>query len=204
MLYIIKDLIGSSQKGLVAKLAYIPFMLRDVFYCKLIGLQHHKTWRFYGLPKIRLRSKQSIRIGTNFRAISRQSSNTIGLIQPVIIRTLTPNAKIEIGDDFGISGSTLAAKLSIRIGNNVLIGSGCLVTDSDAHAATAEARLRGVPPSMAPVFLEDGVFIGARSIILKGVRVGRGSVVGAGSVVSKDVPAGVIVAGNPAKVIRAL
>ena len=57
---------------------------------------------------------------------------------------------------------------------------------------------------MAAVVIEDGAFIGARCIILKGVRIGRGSVIGAGSVVSRDVPAGVIAAGNPAKVVKEL
>ena len=58
------------------------------------------------------------------------------------------------------------------------------------------------PPSATPVIIEDDVLIGANSVILEGVRVGKGSVVAAGSVVTKDVPAGVVVAGSPAKVIK--
>ena len=58
------------------------------------------------------------------------------------------------------------------------------------------------PPSATPVIIEDDVLIGANSVILEGVRVGKGSVVAAGSVVTKDVPAGVVVAGSPAKIIK--
>lgn len=58
------------------------------------------------------------------------------------------------------------------------------------------------PPSSTPVIIEDNVLIGANSVILEGVRVGKGSVVAAGSVVTKDVPPGVVVAGSPARIIK--
>ena len=58
------------------------------------------------------------------------------------------------------------------------------------------------PPSATPVIIEDDVLIGANSVILEGVRVGKGSVVAAGSVVTKDIPPGVVVAGSPAKIIK--
>lgn len=58
------------------------------------------------------------------------------------------------------------------------------------------------PPSATPVIIEDDVLIGANSVILEGVRVGKGSVVAAGSVVTKDVPPGVVVAGSPARIIK--
>lgn len=90
------------------------------------------------------------------------------------------------------------------IGNNGLIGSGYLITDSDACPIDSDARIQNLPNTtkQSPVEIEDDVFIGARSIILKGVKIGKGSIVGAGSVVSSDVPAYSIVAGNPAKFIR--
>jgi acetyltransferase-like isoleucine patch superfamily enzyme len=89
----------------------------------------------------------------------------------------------------------------VSIGNRVLVGAGALIIDSDAHPLHPEDRLRGACPANSPVEIEDDVFIGARAIILKGVRIGQGAVVGAGAVVTSDVPAFTIAAGNPARVV---
>ena len=177
---------------------------RDCVFCWVKGLPYDPTWRFVGLPRIRLRKRGSLSIGKAFTSISRSSGNSIGLNQAVLLRTLTPNAEIRIGDRVGVSGSTLAAKVRITVGDDVLIGAGTLITDCDAHPVSYQARLRDEAPAMAPIVIEDGVFIGTRSIVLKGVRIGRGSVVAAGSVVVHDVPSGVIVAGNPAKVVKVI
>lgn len=145
-------------------------------------------------------------IGKNFKCINKIKSNSIGLIQPCIFNISTPNSKIIIGDNVGISGSTICATTSITIGDNVLIGSGCLISDTDSHPIDWEDRLydRNEKTRKAPIVIKDNAFIGARSIILKGVTIGEGAVIGAGSVVSKDVPPYSIVCGNPAKVIRTL
>ena len=90
---------------------------------------------------------------------------------------------------------------SIRIGNNVLIGSGALITDNDAHGIHPEHRNNVRHILIAPIEIKDNVFIGARSIILKGVVIGEGAIVGAGAVVTRNVPDFAIVAGNPAKII---
>ena len=106
----------------------------------------------------------------------------------------------------GISGSTLNASTSITIGNNVLIGSGCLITDTDSHPLNWQERKeqQNDKTACAPIVIEDDVFIGARSIVLKGVTIGKGAVIGAGSVVSRDVPDFSVVCGNPAKVVKTL
>ncbi|MCS7070899.1 MAG: hypothetical protein NZM00_05290 [Anaerolinea sp.] len=83
------------------------------------------------------------------------------------------------------------------------MGANSIITDTDFHPLTADARR--IDPTQgrtAPVIVEDEVFIGMQAIILKGVRLGRGCVIGAGSVVTQDVPPGMIAAGNPARVIR--
>jgi acetyltransferase-like isoleucine patch superfamily enzyme len=198
----LKDHLSDRHKQVLADWAYLPFRLRDRIYCILVGLPYDSSWRFHGMPRIRLRSQGSIIIGVGFTAVSRWSRNTIGVIQPVVIRTLTPSARIVIGENVGISGSTISAKEAITIGDNVIIGSGCIISDSDAHALEYEARMAHVAPATAPIHIGEGAFIGARSIILKGVTIGARSVIGAGTVVVRDIPPNCIAAGNPAKPIR--
>jgi len=111
-------------------------------------------------------------------------------------------SEIVIGDDVGMSGCSITAVTSVKIGNRVLIGSGVLIVDNDAHPLSPAGRRYGREGvGVAPVRIEDDVFIGARAIVLKGVTIGTGAVIGAGSVVTHDVPAYSIAAGNPAKVI---
>jgi acetyltransferase-like isoleucine patch superfamily enzyme len=123
-----------------------------------------------------------------------------------VFNIATAGGEIVIGDNVGISGATINATRSIRIGNNVLIGSGCLITDTDSHPINWHDRINNLNEKTAnsPVVIEENVFIGARSIILKGVTIGRNSVIGAGSVVVKSIPENCIAGGNPAKVIKYL
>ena len=89
----------------------------------------------------------------------------------------------------------------VAIGNRVLIGAGAFIIDSDAHPLHPEGRLRGASRTNSPVEIANDVFIGARAIILKDGRIGQGAVIGAGAVVTCDVPAFMIGAGNPARVV---
>lgn len=145
-------------------------------------------------------------IGKNFKCNNKIKSNSIGLIQPCVFNIATAEAEIVIRDNVGISGSTINATKSITIGNNVLIGSGCIITDTDSHPIDWQDRInnRNERTISSPIIIEDNVFIGARSIILKGVTIGKNSVIGAGSVVTKSIPANSIAGGNPAKVIKYL
>lgn len=145
-----------------------------------------------------------ISIGKFFTANSKTTSNSIGLIQPNIFNISKQDSKIIIGNNVGISGSTINATKLIAIGNNVLIGSGCIITDTDSHPLRIDDRINNksdVTSSM-PIAICDNVFIGARCIILKGVTIGEGAVIGAGSVVCKDIPSHTIYGGNPAKFIK--
>lgn len=120
-----------------------------------------------------------------------------------------------IGDRVLVGGGTLIdCSLSIKIDNDVLISYGCVIADSDNHSIYPELRRNDLRTwmdgrrhdwtnsVMRPIHICSGVWIGARSIILKGVTIGEGAVIGMGSVVTKDVPSRVIVAGNPARIIK--
>jgi acetyltransferase-like isoleucine patch superfamily enzyme len=112
--------------------------------------------------------------------------------------------------------SKLWSALSLSIGDRVLIGHNSSIFDSDTHPLNARDRhrqyveiiTRGHPAELylreQVVTIEDDVWIGCNAVVLKGVTIGRGAVIGAGSIVTHDVPPFVVVAGNPARVIREL
>lgn len=112
-----------------------------------------------------------------------------------------PNAVVEIGDKTYINhDSEIRCRERITIGNNVSIAYNVLIQDSDYHTTYDE---NGNPkPQTLPVVIEDNVWIGANAIILKGVTVGEGTIVAAGSVVTKSVPPYSLVGGNPARIIK--
>ena len=111
------------------------------------------------------------------------------------------NAKLILSEGCGISGSQIIAHSQVEIGEKSLVGAGCLICDSDMHEVPLGASL---PIESAPIKIGKRVFIGARCIVLKGVTIGDGSVIGAGSVVVKDIPGNVIAGGNPARVLKEL
>ena len=132
-------------------------------------------------------------------------SNPLAPNHPVVLCTWKAGARIEAGANFAVTGGTLCAAESIAIGDNVTIGANCTIVDTDFHPLRSEdRRLKPQEAKTAPIVIEEEVFIGMTCLVLKGVRIGRGSVVGAGSVVTRDVPAGDIIDGNPARVIREL
>lgn len=180
----------------------------NFFYCCYLRIPFDKTWCISGKlvvvrPNI-FHKKSIIQIGHHFIAQADIRWNTFGIIQPNVLNVRNPGAKIIMGDNVGISGSTISARQSIIIGNNVLIGSGCVICDNDAHPIHPMNRQDDRKTEVSPIVIGDDVFVGARCIILKGVTIGRGSVIGAGSVVTKDVPPMCIYAGNPAKFIKYL
>jgi maltose O-acetyltransferase len=121
------------------------------------------------------------------------------------IEARNDTAKIFIGSETCINNNAaiIADKSTIFIGEQVLIGANVFITDSDFHGLEPENRLNG-QYYCQPVSINDNVFIGNNVTILKGVSIGANSVISAGAIVSRDVPANVIVGGIPAKVIRHL
>lgn len=171
----------------------------------LRGIEIGAGWRFYGLPIIQRHRRSQIRIGRAMNLRSTARSNPLGPNHPVIISTRRAGAILTIGDDFGMTGGSLVCDQRIRIGDRVWVGANAVICDTDFHPLDPETRrARPLEGNTAPVEIADDVFIGMHALILKGVRIGERAVIGAGSVVSRDVPAGAIVAGNPARVIAEL
>ncbi len=109
---------------------------------------------------------------------------------------------ITIGDNVLVmNGVRVSSASSITIGDGCMLGNFCYLSDSDWHDIHDRTCM---PGGSAPIVLERGAWIGDSAIVLKGVRIGENSIVGAGAVVTKDVPSNVIVAGNPARVVKHL
>lgn len=155
-----------------------------------------KKNRFDGITYFNKLPNTEILIGNNCEFRSRKNSNLIGINRPCSISTLKENAKIEIGNDCGFSGSIIAAFKSIKIGNSVRCGANTLISDSDWHEDDYRSGV------IKEIIISDNVWLGVNVVILKGVFIGENSVIGANSVVTDNIPANVIAAGIPCKVIK--
>lgn len=158
-----------------------------------------KHFRSCGL--IRVRNRGKIVIGNNVTINSAPMANPIGG-QGKTVLVAQRGAKITVGDGTGISNCAIFASERVTIGKHVMIGAGVKIYDTDFHPVDFAERMENKPAKKAAVTIADGAFIGAHSIILKGVTVGKKSVIGAGSVVTGRIPDNEIWAGNPAKFIR--
>ena len=171
---------------------------------KLQGVKYGKKCRFFGLPGI-VKTGGNITIGNHFTLASGFLSNLVGMYQRSVILA-RDGGEIVIGDNVSLSGVTIYSFKRIEIGDNTSIGANTKVFDSDFHPVNPVHRLADSDDKahtlMKETVIGKNVFIGCNALILKGVHIGDNSVVGAGSVVSKNVPANCIVAGNPAKVVK--
>jgi acetyltransferase-like isoleucine patch superfamily enzyme len=126
-----------------------------------------------------------------------------------------PNSLIEIGDYCYLFNVSIAAQMRVTIGNHVYIAVGVNIVDSDFHPPDPTERLQDTIAlstvgnrenrpafSSAPVEIGNDVWIGVNATILKGVKIGSGSIIEAGAVVTKDVPENHVVSGNPAVIIK--
>jgi acetyltransferase-like isoleucine patch superfamily enzyme len=181
------------------------------FFCTIINriiwsiksLKSGTGIRHFGLAKISRWPGSVISVGNNCVFRSDKTSNLIGVNRRCIISTHDTNAVITIGDSCGFSGVTIGCLQAIHIGNHVLVGANAIITDFDWHNVNPLKR-RDRCESSKPVIIEDNVFIGVNAIVLKGVSIGRNSVIGANSVVTANIPPNCIAAGNPAKIVKKL
>lgn len=169
------------------------------------GIGWGRRWRVLGKPMIQRHRKSKIELGDGAVLRSWAGSNPLVPMHPVVFSTRSREAVIRIGDDCGFTGTTLVAARRIEIGHRVQVGANTTIVDTDFHPLTPEGRKADMANGTSrPVIIHDDVFIGMNCLILKGVEIGEGSVIGAGSVVSKDVPPRTMVGGNPARIIKEL
>ncbi|WP_209402387.1 acyltransferase [Pseudozobellia sp. WGM2] len=157
-----------------------------------------------GVPYIMVARGGKMSLANDFSMNNGIKGNPIGCYDKCTF-FVDKGAVLHIGEQVGMSQSALICHQSITIGNHVKIGGGVKIYDTDFHSL--DPKIRASKEDLkhkvkAPVVIKDHAFIGAFSIILKGVTIGENSVVGAGSVVTKSIPDNQIWAGNPAKFIK--
>ena len=177
----------------------------NLFY-KCLGVHFGKKLSLHGFPIIVSKSRGGVVLGNNVTIKSSFLSNLIGLYQRSVIVARTPEARIEIGNNVGMSGVTIYARESIKIGDNTRIGANTKIMDNDFHPVDPQMRLACSNENMGvrPIEIGENVFIGCNCLILKGTKVGNNSTIGAGSVVTGSIPDNCVAAGNPAKVLKHL
>lgn len=170
-------------------------------------IQMGKNVVFYGLPIVTSARLGRIRLGDNVVVVSDSRATALGVRSRAILRLLDASAEIEIGNDTGLSGTTICAARSVKIGERCLIGADVMIFDTDFHNHSPDNRRYSKPmwDSISnPIVIGDDVFIGTRCIISKGAEIGNGCVIGAGSVVTGRIPPYSIAVGSPAKVVSQL
>jgi acetyltransferase-like isoleucine patch superfamily enzyme len=177
--------------GMAKKLSDASAVLRARFYLRSAEKLGTRV-RVWGAPLINNRGR--LLIGDRVRLASTVSTLQLGV---------GPEGILEIGDRVLINhGCSIGATKLVRIGERCNIGSEVILMDNAFHQLDPERR--NEQPPAAPVILEPNVWLAARVIVLPGVTIGENSAIGAGSVVTRDIPANVLAAGVPAKVIRSL
>lgn len=184
-------------------------LIRNPFYTPITslilylnGAKIGNGLRVRGFMKINVTRRGKATIGNGFRVNSGNNYNLIGRQQKTI---LWVDGSLSIGNNVGMSSTAIICNHSISIGNNVVIGGNTVIYDTDFHSLDPNVRNSNEDKKNAkkkPVIIMDNVFIGAHSTILKGVTIGANSIIGACSVVSRDVPSDEIWAGNPACFIK--
>lgn len=203
------------MKKYIFLLTFVPRFVRQMLYkwfnrlvFKSAGVKIGKHFMAYNHVSLKFYKGATCTIGDNFTLLSGDAINP--LCRNINASIFIDNyANLLVGSNVGMSSPCIWCSNSIAIGNNVNIGALTTLLDTDCHSLNFQIRRRGgnhdkVATKTMPIVIEDDVMIGCDCIILKGVRIGARSIIGAGSVVTKDIPADCIAAGNPCKVIRCI
>jgi acetyltransferase-like isoleucine patch superfamily enzyme len=178
----------------------IDALIHSFYYKHTLHLKGIKTGKnciFVGKSMFLRFPLSNIEIGENCTFRSDKISNLIGVNRNCIISTHSDHALIMIGEGCGLSGVSIGAYDKIVLGKNVLCGANSILTDFDWHDTV-------YPSAPKPVIIHDNVWLGVNTVVLKGVEIGKNTIIGANSVVAKSIPANVVAAGNPCKIIKYL
>lgn len=179
-------------------------LIRNRLFLKGFGIEFGKNCQITANLTFRIARESKISIGDNFRLTGSNLTNPLNNRRSCF--AVSDNAILKIGNNVGMSSPTIWVQDSVVIGNYVNLGGGTTIMDTDAHSLKWQDRRDGMTDQANKInkgiVIEDDVLVGAYSIILKGVHIGARSIIGAGSVVTKDIPTDCIAAGNPCKVIR--
>lgn len=179
------------------------YKLTTMLYLKCNNISF-SNFRTSGIPYIMVARGGKCKIGKNFAMNNGIKGNPIGCYQKCTI-FVDRGAELIIGNNVGISQTALICTKKIIIENHVKIGGGVCIYDTDFHSLNPDIRKSSEDlkhRKQKEILIKENAFIGAHSIILKGVTIGKNSIVGAGSVVTKSIPDNEIWAGNPAKFIK--
>lgn len=169
---------------------------------KFKGVKVGKNCRILGTPFISKVKGSQIIIGDGCALTSSDSFHPL-VNQKVKLSTYSSQAVIIMHPSSGISGSSINCCKRVEIGENTIIGPEVLIRDNDGHIPGPNGTWPGVrsnPKYAQEIIIGKGCFIGTRATILKGSIIGDGCVITAGTVVAKNIPAGSLAIGNPARV----
>lgn len=175
-----------NQKGLINSILIALRYLKGY----IVSFKFSKRVFFHDIKKTKI-------IVKNGEIIMAKHCQTWPNVKLSVVGTKKKKAVLRIGNHVSIGDRTeIHCGDSIIIGDNVIIAWDCVIMDRDYHCLESDTEIK------RPVTISDNVWIGCRSIILKGIKIGKNSVIAAGSVVTKDVPPNTIVGGNPARIIK--
>jgi acetyltransferase-like isoleucine patch superfamily enzyme len=183
---------------------YAHLLMFGRLYCGMKGVKFGNNLLTFGIPMIHRNPSAEIVLGDNVVLTSLPEVNLVGAKNKVVLSAPRKESKIHIGNNSGMNCAVIYAAEKVSIGNYVNIGANVAIYDTDFHQLDYLERRKGGTEGVLtkPVVIEDDAWIGTNAVILKGVTVGRGAIIGAGSVVANDIPPFTIWWGNPARYLK--
>ena len=180
-----------------ARLFRFVHVLKSVWY-RLRGLKIGRGCIISGRPQFFICRDSEIKLGDSVVLHSKQKYNTL-IRLPASISTIEPGARVELQSHCGLSGCKIVCANQVTIGEYTIVGPDTVIYDCKEHEYSPEIGWLGRRQRTGkPIIIGKRCYIGMRCIVLKGVTIGDDCVISAGTVITKDVPAGHLAQGNPA------